>query len=318
MKILLVGKIASVTHWLEDCAAAWRADGHSVRIAVTRNPAIHIALESLMLSQSLGAPMARRIAAIAQEDLPDVILVIGAYHAPPVVLQHLAAARLRPPILGWVGDMFTPEAAQSAQWLDAVFYTDRGLLARHEALGVATPGRYLPHAANPHAAGPPLRARRPRMVFIANPTNHRRAIVEGLSEPIVLHGPGWPASLADRHEVHAGRVTPATVHRLYGAHLAALNVHNELNVLTGLNQRNFEPYVTQTPVVAEQQEDLEACFEPGREVLVYRDVEELNEIHRRILALPDEAARIGRAGRARVLADHTYSQRLREMTALVR
>jgi spore maturation protein CgeB len=93
-------------------------------------------------------------------------------------------------------------------------------------------------------------------------------------------------------------------------------VRNELNVLTGLNQRNFQPYVTETPVVAEAQDDLAACFEPDREVLVYRGVEELNEIHHRLLSAPQDAAKIGRAGRARLLADHTYARRLRTMTNL--
>ena len=316
MRLLLVGKVASVTHWLEDCAAAWRADGHTVRIAATRNPAISQSLEAILLSPALGAPMAARIARTAQTFLPDVILAIGAYHVPAVVLERLAAIPGRPPVFGWVGDVFTPEAARAGQWLDAVFYTDQGLVARHAALGLATPARYLPHAADPRAAGPPEAPRRPRMIFIANPTDHRRRIVSSLSEPIALYGPGWTRADGAAHELHAGRVTPQAVHRLYAGHLAALNVRNELNVLTGLNQRNFEPYVTQTPVVAEHQADLEACFEPGEEVLVYRGAEELNEIHRRLLATPEEAARVGRAGRARLLADHTYAARLRAMTAL--
>ena len=111
-------------------------------------------------------------------------------------------------------------------------------------------------------------------------------------------------------------MSPREVHGLYAGHLAALNVRNELNVVSGLNQRNFDPCVTATPIVAEAQADLAACFDPGAEVLVYRDVEELNEIHRRLLADPREATRIGLAGRARLLADHTYAHRLRAMTHL--
>ncbi len=316
LRILLVGKVASITHWLEDCAGAWRSDGHQVRIAASRNPAIAPAIEALLLNKVAGAPLARRVADIARAFSPDLIVVIGAYHVPPVILERLAAIRGRPPLLGWVGDRFTPQAADAARWLDAALYTDRGLLSQHESLGLRTEGRYLPHAANPHAAGPPREPRRQRMIFIANPTEHRREVVAGLSDPIVLYGPGWERHAVGRHEVHAGRVSAAAVHGLYGGHLAALNVRNELNVLTGLNQRNFDPYVSETPVVAETQADLADCFEPGREVLVYRDVEELNEIHRRLLAAPQEATKIGRAGRARMMAEHTYAQRLLTMTRL--
>jgi spore maturation protein CgeB len=316
LRILLVGKVASITHWLEDCAAAWRVDGHHVRIAATRNPAVAPALEEILLSNALGAPLASRVVNIARSFSPDLIVVIGAYHVPGVILERLAAISGRSPILGWVGDRFSPDAASSARWLDTVFYTDKGLLAQHERLGLQTTGRYLPHAANPHAARPIGESRRERMIFIANPTDHRREVVAALTDPIALHGPGWSDQAGGVHEVHAHRVPAAAVHGLYARHVAALNVPNELNVLTGLNQRSFQPYVTETPVVAEEQPDLADCFEPGREVLVYRGIEELNEIHRRLLAAPQEAAKVGRAGRARLMADHTYAQRLLMMTHL--
>jgi len=57
LKILIVGKVASVTHWLEDCAAAWRAEGHEVRVAATRNPGVHSSIEALLLSERLGATL---------------------------------------------------------------------------------------------------------------------------------------------------------------------------------------------------------------------------------------------------------------------
>jgi spore maturation protein CgeB len=316
LKILLLGKVASVTHWLEDCAAAWRADGHDVRVAPTRNPAMSSALEAILLNEALGAPLARRLAKLAKSFSPHLTVVIGAYHVPPVILERLAGIQGRSPIVGWVGDRFPPEAANAAQWLDTVFYTDRGLLALHESLQVRTDARYLPHAANPHAAGPPRQPRRSRMVFVANPTTHRREIVDALTEPIALHGAGWALEPGAIHEVHARRAPAGTLDSLYAGHLAALNIRNELNVLTGLNQRNFQPYVTGTPVVAEEQADLASCFEPGREVLVYRDADQLNDIHRRLLTDRREAETVGRAGRARLLADHTYTHRLAAMTSV--
>lgn len=316
MRILVIGKVASVTHWLEDCVAAWRAEGHRVRVAASRNPALPLAIETLLLSASAGAPSARRIAAGARAFSPDLIVVIGAYHAPPVILEHLAAWPARPPVLGWVGDRFDATAAGSAALLDAVLYTDRGLLARHDQFAFGGRAYYLPHAANPFANSPAGPRREGRMVFIGNPTDHRRAVVRGLRAPIALYGPGWTKNPGVAHQIVARRIGPHKVRRLYQRHLAALNIPNEINVMTGLNQRNFDPCLAGAPVVAEHQADLEACFEPGREVLVFRDVDELNAIHDRLLADPAEAARIGEAGRSRVLADHTYGRRLEAMMAL--
>jgi spore maturation protein CgeB len=93
-------------------------------------------------------------------------------------------------------------------------------------------------------------------------------------------------------------------------HLAVLNMRSEGNVVNGLNQRNFDPYLCATPVVAEDQPDLTACFEPGKEVVVWRDVAELNAIYSALRQDPARAAAIGLAGQRRVLADHSYGRRL--------
>ena len=61
MKICIIGKIGSVTHWLEDCAAGLIAAGHVVQICPTRNPKLSATLERLLLAHSLGAPRAALI-----------------------------------------------------------------------------------------------------------------------------------------------------------------------------------------------------------------------------------------------------------------
>jgi spore maturation protein CgeB len=320
LKILIVGKIASITHWLEDCAAAWRADGHEVTIAATRNPAVHPSIEAVLLSERLGAPLAAGIARRARRMAPDLMVAIGAYHIPTPVLERLAGLPGRCPLVGWVGDLFSTGAGRAAELLDAVAYTDSGLVALHAGQGFAAPAAYLPHAVNPHGSVglTPRDPRRPRLAFVANPTGHRRRTVAQIAWPISLYGPGWAAAPGTRHDVHAGRVRPGAVPAIYAAHLAALNIRNELNVLAGLNQRNFDPYLSGTPVLSDAQGDLERCFEPGREVLTYRDAGELNDAYSALRADPARAAAVGAAGLKRVLADHTYARRLESLASMAR
>jgi spore maturation protein CgeB len=97
---------------------------------------------------------------------------------------------------------------------------------------------------------------------------------------------------------------------LYRSHRAVLNIRNESNVLLGLNQRHFDPYLAATPVVSDDQADVVECFEPGAEMLVYRDADGLNEIYARLRREPGFARAIGEKGRRRVLHEHTYQQRL--------
>jgi spore maturation protein CgeB len=314
VRIFILGKVASITNWLEDCAAALRAEGHEVRVGATRDPRVSVALETLALSPIIGSPMAAALARAVRRFAPDLILAIGAYHIPRAILSAVAAIPGRAPLVGWVGDRFDSGAAGSAALLDAVAYVDTALVAVHGSLGFAPGAFYLPHAVDPHIASS-ARERRPLMILIANPTDHRRAVVAGLTAPMVLHGPAWTAFPGVAHEIHRGRVPRANLAGLYAGHLAALNIRNERNVLDGLNQRSFEPCLHATPVVAEDQADLAACFEPGTEVLVWRTPAELDAVYARLRAEPAEAAAIGERGRRRVLADHTYARRLETILA---
>jgi spore maturation protein CgeB len=206
-----------------------------------------------------------------------------------------------------------------AALFDGVAYTDTGLLALHKELGFGCQATFLPHAANARLRAPshePM-PRQSNMVFVANPTEYRLALVSQIRTPLQLYGRGWVRLPPGCHRVHARRIGLEELAAVYRSHLAVLNVRNERNVMVGLNQRHFDPYLAGTPVVADNQKDLALCFEPGHEMLVYRDVEELNDLYVRLRREPERAAAVGEAGRRRVLAEHTYGHRLRALAKLL-
>jgi spore maturation protein CgeB len=302
MRLLLLGRRASINHWLEEAAGAFRAAGHDVRLGVVRDPRLHPTLQ-----RALEAPIADRIAARARAFRPDLILAVGGFHVPMALLERLSALPDRPPLAAWVGDNFDEAARALAKVYDLVAYTDGGLQRRHAELGLAAPTLFAPHAVDPRLAAPPAE-RAQRMVFVAAATPGRRAVAQAVSRPMTLYGPGWAG--LDGHEVHAGRLAAKALPGVYARHFASLNVRNEFNVLTGLNQRNFQPCLAATPLVTDDQPDLPLCFEPGSEAFVWRNADELNELYARLQGAPDEARRVGEAGRARVLAHHTFARRL--------
>jgi spore maturation protein CgeB len=308
VKILIIGKRGSITHWLEDAVAALCAEGHSVRIGVVRRPWMSARLEAALVE-----PLADALAKAAAQFAPDLILAIGGFHVPATFLRRLAALPGQPPMAGWVGDLFDETAREAATLYDLAAYTDSGLLARHASLGFPSRATFLPHAANLAAAPPAAATRDPRMVFVANATPGRRAVVEAITSPVSVYGPGWRRT--PPHDIHPGRAPHAAVAGLYARHLAALNVRNERNVLFGLNQRSFDPYLSATPLVTDDHGDLDRCFDPGSEVLVWRDADELNAAYERLRRSRDEARRIGEAGRRRVLAEHGYVHRLATLMA---
>jgi spore maturation protein CgeB len=312
MKVFLLGRRNSVNHWLEDAAEGFAAASHEVEIGYVRRPPIPRSVE-LALAPRIGERLARRIDRAA----PDLILAIGALHVPRAMLEPIAALSVRPPLFGWVGDVFDEAAEGVAGLYDLIGYTDTALLARHPGEPMRTRAVFLPHAARPFSAPSITEPRRPRMVFIANPTPHRRAVVGAIREPVALFGPAWSVREGAHHEVNARRVAAAILPRLYAGHLAALNIRNEINVLGGLNQRNFDPCLAGAALVTDDQPDLALCFEPGREVAVWRDTDELNAVYERLLADPAEAAALAERGRRRVLAEHTYARRLETLRALM-
>jgi spore maturation protein CgeB len=310
MKIFLLGKGASVTHWLEDAAAAFAGEGHAVEMGLVRRPWLAAPLEAA-LAGPIAARLRRRI--IRQE--PDLILAVGAFHVPAPILEAIAGLPGRAPLIGWVGDRFEDGARSLAAHYEGVGYADSALLAQHRDSGFPGTAIYLPHAANPAGDWPHARTRERRMVFVGNPTPHRRAVAGALTTPITLHGPGWTVAEGAEHRIHPRRLAPQALRGVYGRHLAALNIRNERNVLSGLNQRNFDPLLAGAALITDDQPDLERCFDPGVEVFVWRDLDELNDLHARVLAAPDEAAALAARGRRRVMAEHTYGARLKTLAA---
>lgn len=316
MRICVLGKRRSVTGWLEAAATAWRHAGHDVLTVNFRDSRLHPALERALFSPGIGAPRAAVLARRVRAFTPDLIVAIDAFATPGSLLERLRAAPGLPPLFGWVGDEFGDDAAERAAAFAAIGYTDSGFVAVHERLGLRAEAFYLPHAANSMLTNDaaPGGPRSPRMVFIANRTPLRLATLQRLREPVVLHGAGWQPMRGSIHELHIHRVPTEGLAAIYRAHAATLNIRNETHVLAGLNQRNFDPCLCGAAVATDPQADLDRCFEPGAEVLVWRNSGEIDEISARLRREPGWAASIAERGRRRVLADHTYAARLHSFT----
>lgn len=310
MKVYVLGKARNITGWLEGCVAGLRLGGHSVRVGITRHPILSAGIEKRLMSAAFGPSLAERLGSSVARFRPDLVIGVLAYTLPVEVLAHIASLPGRPPLVGWVGDVFSPAERDLAEVFDLAAYTDTALLRRHRELGFRSPATYLPHAADPRLAQTPPSVRGSELVFVGTPSRRRRDLFGGVRAPLHLYGSGWRRADAPNHRVTARRVGRRSLGRLYASALAVVNAPNEENVLNGLNQRNFDPYVCGTAVITEDQPDLARCFEPGAEVFTYRTGEELDAVCRQVLASPEMALKVGVQGQRRVAAEHTYAHRL--------
>jgi spore maturation protein CgeB len=81
--------------------------------------------------------------------------------------------------------------------------------------------------------------------------------------------------------------------------------------------RPFELASAGAAIVANPYEGIERWFEPGRELLVVASAEEATAAYRELLDDPGAAEELGRRARERVLDEHTYLHRARQLLSLL-
>jgi spore maturation protein CgeB len=82
--------------------------------------------------------------------------------------------------------------------------------------------------------------------------------------------------------------------------------------------RPFELASSGAAIVSNPYEGIERWFEPGSELLVVNDADEAVAAYRSLLDDPGEAEAMGRRARERVLDEHTYRHRARQILDLLR
>jgi spore maturation protein CgeB len=77
--------------------------------------------------------------------------------------------------------------------------------------------------------------------------------------------------------------------------------------------RPFELAASGAAIVSNPVDGIERWFEPGRELVVVADADEAVAAYRELLADPAQADELGRRARERVLDEHTYVHRARQL-----
>ena len=116
--------------------------------------------------------------------------------------------------------------------------------------------------------------------------------------------------------VCVGHVGTALHNRFNASSRMVLNVARDSMATTGFSPatRVFEAAGAGACLVTDAWEGIELFLTPGKEVLVARDRQDV----RAALEDPDlDCLSIGRAARKRVLAEHTYAHRARQVHALL-
>jgi len=96
-----------------------------------------------------------------------------------------------------------------------------------------------------------------------------------------------------------------------------LNHHIDVAGAYANNLRLYEATGVGTLLITDWKENLHEMFEPGKEVVAYRNPEECAELIEYHLQHEDERKAIARAGQQRTLKEHTYYHRMQELVDIV-
>lgn len=250
---------------------------------------------------------------------PDIVL------APTVQLTEEGLVSLRKAgakaIVAWWGDPpanLSRLGLASRQW-DLILFKDRDAVAKHRLLGLNA--HLLHEAMNPIWHRPNAEPRGEEVAIAGNWYGFRQSLVSLLLErgvKVGMYGPSPPSwSLPEIRAGHrAHYVVKEEKSRVFGSAFACLNTfsHGEGN---SLNCRAFEIAGAGGLQVIEFRSAIEACFEPGKEVLPFQSLEELLGHLDRARRSPAEATKIRLAGARRALAEHTYRHRLETILKLL-
>jgi glycosyltransferase involved in cell wall biosynthesis len=99
---------------------------------------------------------------------------------------------------------------------------------------------------------------------------------------------------------------------VYAASKIVINLDTP-QLLTSVNNRIFDALAGGNLIITEDKPDVHRHFKEGEDLLVYRGVDDLAEQLRQVLHEPDRFAILPVNGRRKVLENHTWDNRLREL-----
>jgi hypothetical protein len=98
----------------------------------------------------------------------------------------------------------------------------------------------------------------------------------------------------------------------------ALNIHIDMAENYAANMRLYEATGVGAMLVTDWKSNLHELFEPGKEVVAYRTPTECADVIEHYLSHDEEREEIARAGQQRTLREHTYPQRMQELSEILK
>jgi spore maturation protein CgeB len=268
----------------------------------------------------------RRVRQVAREAPPDLVFVTGSnWYLKPGTIRHLQRRYGARVVLNEQHlQVFRRYQAECLPLFDHVFTQDSGLVALLTHASPVRSASLLGPACDPREHRPLALSDDERALYGADVSYlgyaypNRLQLFERLTDHRVrVWGVGWERSEALRPFFDARPVHGVLKTRIYNATRVNVNLQSVSYQLDGVTCRPFEVAACGAFCISEARADLSRFFKLDEEMVAFRDADELRRKIGYYLSHPDEAREMAARGRARVLAEHTYEHRARQVIAQV-
>ena len=186
--------------------------------------------------------------------------------------------------------------------------------------------RYLPQCTNADVSRPYMLDEKEKELFgaevslVGSQYAYRLKMVNELEGyNLSLWGKGW-SKVSDKRilqSVRGGDIRGSKKARVFSGSAISLNPHHPLNDIRGTNSRTFDIAACRGFQLSDDKEDLRDLLKVNEEIVCFKTVDELKKLIGYYLSHPDERLQLAEAGHRRVLKDHTYDNRVREILDII-
>lgn len=209
---------------------------------------------------------------------PELIIFISGFFIPVDLYKIAKENKIQ--TASWVGDRFSDNAKRYIPYIDKIYLSDTGLLDIAKEMNFKEHS-FLQFGYNNLIHKNYIRERNEFMNFVGSYTKERNDIFMKLHNyKLHLEGINWHKldSISKNWIVNKGKISQEKVVDIYNTTIATLNIGQNENIINMVNMRTFEAIACGSCVISDNLKDLEYCFEPNKEVLVYNNIDELIEI----------------------------------------
>jgi spore maturation protein CgeB len=329
MKIVVIGK-KNLLHWDDYVSEAFEKLGHDVyHFQINKRPLlikIYRGISKTILGKKIGNKVtdsiyANKLTTKIKNIKPDLIFYTSASFIPEEFYKIAGRCESQPKLFAWDcdGGAAHPDNKYLSKYIDIFFDTEIEYVKLNPANFKKVVN--LSFCANTNIYKD-LKLKRNNSFYICGAlTKERDAIFSKLIDfNIVFKGFNWDKLSTKSHnfKIKIGSVSPEEQAIDYNSHIGVINIHQvSNNPLSALNMRTFEAPASNSLLISDYREGIEKYFEIGREILCYKNKDELKKILSEITQSPDSFNMIRDAGYRRAIKDHTYLARMKEVLSYI-